>query len=100
VDVRGTRDRVLALADGADGRALVHDVAAGDRGRSELHQRHRVAVGRLDRHAAPHAGERAGEGHRPRRGRADTGSGAAADVDTAVLARGVRVVDERERPQN
>ena len=47
-------------------------------------------VGRLDRDAAPHARERAREGHRPRRGRADAGTCAAADVDAAVLAGGVR----------
>ena len=100
VDVRLSRDPVLALADRADRRAFFDGVAAHDRGSAELQQRHRVAVVRPERHhAAPvrdaaHEPDRAGHG-RPNR-RVDRGG----DVDSPVLPTRVRIALEHERAEH
>jgi hypothetical protein len=69
-----------------DGRALRDDE------RAEMRERHRVAVGGLDREALATRRHEAGEAHRPARRRDDRiALRRGADVDAAVLARGVRV---------
>ena len=89
LDLSGRTDR-------ADDRLLAHGLAAPNARRTEMRQSDGVPVGRLDRHdfaAYRHgAGERDGAG----RGRKDGLAGPSADVDSAVLARGVRVVAEDE----
>ena len=67
---------------------------------AELEQRHRVAVGGLDRQRAAASRDRAGERDGAGGGRADVGAGGSADVDSAVLAGRVLVLSEREWPQN
>jgi hypothetical protein len=87
LDLSGRTDR-------ADDRPLTHGLAAPNARRAEMRQGHRVPVGRLDRRDfAAHwhgSGERDGAGRR----RKDRLSGPSADVDSAVLARGVRIVAE------
>ena len=89
LDLSGRTDR-------ADDRLLAHGLAAPNVRRTEMRQSDGVPVGRLDRHdsaACRHgAGERDGAG----RGRKDGLAGPSADIDSAVLARGVRVVAEDE----
>jgi hypothetical protein len=92
-------DVVLDLsgrADRADRSPLAHGLAAPSARRTEMRQGHGVPVGRLDRHDfAAHrhgAGERDGAGN----GCKDGVSGRSADVDSAVLARGIRIVAENE----
>jgi hypothetical protein len=99
MDVRRLRDGVLALADLADDRTLVHDLATLDRDAAQLEQRDRKAVGSVDRHGPPTAGHRTCERDRSRRRRMNGRAGRGPDVDAAVLARPVRV-RERERPQH
>jgi hypothetical protein len=100
MDVRYGRDRVGALADGADNRSLGDLVAADHARRAELEQGDGVAVGGLDSDRAAAAGNGAGEGDRSARGRPDPGTNGRADVDATVLAAGVDIVAERERPQD
>jgi hypothetical protein len=89
LDLSGRTDR-------ADDRPLAHGLAAPNARRAEMRQGHGIPVGRLDRHDfAAHwhgSGERDGAG----RGRKDGFSGRSADVDSAMLARGVRIVAEDE----
>ena len=89
LDLSGRTDR-------ADDRLLAHGLAAPNARRTEMRQSDGVPVGRLDRHdfaAYRHgAGERDGAG----RGRKDGLAGPSAEIDSAVLARGVRVVAEDE----
>lgn len=98
--MRRACDRVLALAH------LTHDVPLGDeaasrdRDRAELQQRDRVAVGGLDRHGPPAAGHGAAERDRAGGRRANDGADLGPDVDAAMLAGGVRVLAELERPED
>jgi hypothetical protein len=92
-------DVVLELSgrtDRADDRPLAHGLAAPNARRAEMRQGHRVPVGRVNRRDfAAHwhgSGERDGAGRR----REDRLSGPSANVDSAVLARGVRIVAEDE----
>jgi hypothetical protein len=91
---------VLAVADLADDRSLRDHTAGRDDGRAELEQRDRVAVGSQDRDRAATAR------HRAREGDGSCGRGAhrradrLTDVDAAVLAGGVAVLGQGERPQN
>jgi hypothetical protein len=89
---RGT-DRTHALA--------LLDLGASLHGsRSEVNERDGVAVGSADRdsHAVPR--RRAGEGDNARAGSGHRLLGVAADVDSAVLPAGVRIVAEVERPEH
>jgi hypothetical protein len=96
MDVRGARDRVLALTDLADDRTLRDRAAARDADRAELEQCDGVAVGRLDRERAAAGRHGADEGDHAGRWRPHGLAGRGADVDAAVLARGVLVGRERE----
>jgi hypothetical protein len=100
VDVRLRRGGILARAHLADGVALRDRVAPAHGERAELEQRDRVSARRRDRHAATARRERAGERDAASDRRADHGSDGRPDVDAAVLAAGVRVGAERERPQD
>ena len=91
VDIRLLDLGVAARADRADRRALRDGGVRGDRDRAQMRQRHRVAVGRLDRDALPRGRHRAGEGHRARGGCDHGGAGSAADVDAPVLAARIRM---------
>jgi hypothetical protein len=92
-------DVVLDLsgrADRADDRVLAHGLAAPNARRTEMRQGHGVPVGRLDRHDFAAYWHGAGERDEAGRGRKDGLAGPSADVDSAVLARGVRIVAEDE----
>src|SRR5205085_4724819 len=96
-------DVVLDLAAGpdrADTRALVDRVAAPNARRTKMRQRHRVAVGSLDRHNSATPGDGAGEGDGAARRCQDWLSGRCADLDSPVLARGIRIVAEDELLEN
>jgi hypothetical protein len=100
VDVGVGRDCVLARADRS------HDVALGD-GRPardvdapELKQRHRIAVRGADRDRAAAVWNGAGEADRARRRSPHRRPHGAADVDSPVLAAGVRVVAESESAEH
>jgi hypothetical protein len=100
VDVRCGGDLVLARADRADDRPLGDGVAALHRHRAELEQRYRVAVARHDRDGPTTAGQGARERDGASDGSAHARAERAADVDTAVLAAGVRIGAERKRTQH
>jgi hypothetical protein len=100
VDVRLARDRVDALTDGADGRALGNRVSAPDGDLAQLEQRDRVAVSRSDRQRPSAARDRADERDGPFARRTNSLTGRRGDVDAAVLAAGVRIGTERERTQH
>jgi hypothetical protein len=100
VHVRRRRGGIGALADPPDEVALGHGRTARGVGRAELEQRHGVAVGGLDRQRPAAAGHGSDE-------RDDAGCGGAhrvadrrPDVDATVLAGGVDVGAEGERPQH
>jgi len=103
---RQERERVdVPLRIGGAADAELHDgrvvgertdgVSLGDRRASrrgdltEVRERDRPAVGRLDRHRPPAPGDGAGEGDRPGRRRAHGRAGVAGDVDASVLAGGI-----------
>jgi hypothetical protein len=96
VDVRDVVLDLSGRADRPDDRPLTHGVIAPQARRAKMRQGHGVPVGRLDRHDfAAHrhgADERDGAGC----GRKNGLSGPGADVDSAVLTRGVRIVAEDE----
>ncbi len=100
VDVRRGRDLVGALADGSDDVALGDDAAAQDARRAELQQGHRIAVGGLNRDRVTAAWDRADERDRSRGRGEHRAAEPGADVDPAVLPRGVGVRPERERAQH
>jgi hypothetical protein len=100
VHVRGGRHAVLARADRADRLALADDRAAGDVDRAQLKERDRVAAGCGDRQGPAPVRDRAGERDRARSGGAYDPADVGADVDSAVLAAGIRVGPERERAQH
>ena len=84
-------ERVIAVADLADDPSFSDRAAARDGDRSELEQRHGVAVGRLDRQrAAP--GRNGADERDDACGRRPHGvAGGGADVDSTMLARRVLV---------
>jgi len=90
------RRRIGTLADGADGRPFVDDVAAKHLDRAELQQRHGVTVGGLDRDRAAAVRDGTDERDRPGHGSEDSGPDRRADVDAAVLTARVRIGSERE----
>ena len=100
VDVRARRRGVLAVADHAHTCALLDDGPARDENRPELEQGHGVPVLGRDRDRPSASGHGPGERDRPADRRPDGGADVPADVDAAVLAAGVRVVAEHERPQH
>jgi hypothetical protein len=100
MDVRGAGDGVLARANLTDDGALGDGTAACDRDRAELEQRHGVAVGGLNRQRAPTRRDRPDERDGACCGSHDRIADARTDVDPAVLAGGVLVRSERERPQD
>lgn len=65
--------------------------------RSQLDERHRVPVRRLNRHAFATRRHRPGKADRPTHGRPHRRSQGRSDVDAAVLPAGVGVVAEFER---
>ena len=97
MNVRHESDCVCALADGADDRALRDVAPAHDRGCPELQQRHHVRVG-LDRDHAPATWNSAHEGHGSADRSVDVAADGEADVHPSMLASGVRVGTQRERP--
>jgi hypothetical protein len=99
MDVRRRGDGVLARPHLADDGPLGDLRAARDADRRQLEQRHRPAVGGLDRQRPAAAGDGAGERDGAGRGRAHGRSRRRADVDAPVLPRRVGV-GEGERPQN
>ncbi len=91
VDVRLRHLGVAARPDRADGVTLGDCGALRHDERAEMGERDGVAVGGLDRQAHPGRGDGARKGDCARGGRCDGGAGRAADVESAVLAGGVRV---------
>ena len=89
-----------ARADGAHGGPFGDRRAAFDRQRSEMQQRHGVAVGRLDRDRAAARRHRPGERDQARGRRAHGGAKRRADVDAAVKAAGIGVGAEAEPLQH
>jgi hypothetical protein len=87
---------VTGRADHADRRSLGQGLVRFDRDRAQVHERHRVARGRLHRDRAPTAGDRAGEAHDSGGRSTDRRPRLSGNVDAAVLAAGVRVVSQRE----
>jgi hypothetical protein len=96
VDVGDVMLDLSARADRADEVPFADRVASPNGRRAEMRQGHRVAVGRLDRHGSAAHGHRAGERDGAGRRCKDGLSGRRADVDSPVLARGVRIVAEDE----
>ena len=92
VHVRAAHLGVARGADRPDDVAFGDRGALRDRGRAEVRERDRVAVGGRDRERAPRARDGADVGHLPRRGRAHGTARVACEVEPAVLAAGVRVV--------
>ena len=85
-----------ARADGGDRGSFAHRVALSDGDRPEVLERHGVPVRRLDRERPAALGHGAGEGDDARGRSRDGRSEIAGDVDTAMLARRVRVASEGE----
>ena len=96
VHVRLARDPVGALADRADPRSLGDLLSTLHSDRSELQQRHGVAVGRADGQRTTACGNGSGERHGPRGGRAHGLTKRAAHVDPAMLTRRIRIGAEDE----
>jgi hypothetical protein len=97
------RHRVLgraARADGADGGPFDDRRTPFDRQRSEMQQRHGVAVGRLDRDRAAACRHCPGERDEARGRRGHGGAQRRADVDAAVEAAGIGVGAEAEPLQH
>jgi hypothetical protein len=101
VDVGHRQLRLAARADGAYDLALRDGVAAPDGVRPEVHERDRVAVRRRDRQRLATDRHRPREGDRAGDRRLHPGTARRADVDSAVLSGGVRVLAvEREECQH
>jgi hypothetical protein len=97
MDVRLRNLRVAARPDRADRRAFGDGGVLGDRDRAQVRERHRVAVGRLDRDALPRGRHRARERHGAGRRRDHSRARLAGDVDAPVLATRIgmaRIEDE------
>ena len=93
-------DGVGALADATDEVAFGHVRASRDLGRAQLEQRHGVAVAGLDRQRPAASGHRSDERDQARRRRAHPVACRCPDVDATVLAGGIHVGAEGERPQH
>ena len=87
-------------ADRADRRAFRDALSLGNPGLPEVRERHRVPVGRRDRHSATMRRNGADERNRACRRCRDRLPVGGADVDPAVLSSRVRVGAERERPEH
>jgi hypothetical protein len=83
-----------------DRRAFVDGRALLDADRAEVDERDGKAVRRLDGHPAAVCGERPGERHGSRGGRADRNAFRPGDVDAAVLTARVRVGAQGERTEH
>lgn len=97
VDVRDRRDRVDAFANEAHDRSFGDDDTAHDARRAELQQRHRIAVGCLDRDRPASARNEPGERDRARSRSENRTPELGGDVDPAMLPARVLVRAERER---
>jgi hypothetical protein len=96
VDV-GFRQLGLAARTDRPDRFPLHDGHALGHGHGpEVDERHRVAVGGRDCDGPSATRDGAREGHGARHRRDDVSARGTADVDPAVLARGVRIAPERE----
>jgi hypothetical protein len=91
VDVRLCEVAVAALSGRADDVAFGNLRAFAHADRAEMRERHRPAVGRLDRERPAARGHRADEGDEPTGRRKDGRAGIGADVEAAVLPAGVRM---------
>ena len=101
VDVGNVELGDAARPDGPDGISFPHGVPAPNSERAEVYKRHRVPLRRLDGHGLATARDAAGEGDAPRGRRDDRSTGVSPDVDSPVLAPGVRVRRvERESHQH
>ncbi len=101
IDVGHGQLGLAAGADRADHLALRDGVAASDRVGPEVHERDRVAVRRRDRQRLAADRHGSGEGDRAGDRRLHPGTARRADVDSAVLSGGVRVLPvEREERQH
>ena len=101
VDVGHRQLGLAAGADRADHLSLRNGVAAPDRVRPEVDDRHRVAVRRRDRQRLAPDRHGPGEGDRAGDRRRHPGTGGRADIDSAVLSGRVRVLAvEREERQH
>ena len=100
VDVRNLVLRCPTRADGAHRSSLTDDLALGDKDRSEMDECHGVPVARLDRHDLAVGSDGARKRDDPGRGRRDGGLVRGRDIDSAMLAAGVRIVSVHERPQD
>jgi hypothetical protein len=96
VDVRSVVFDFPRRADRPDARPLGYGLAAQHRRRTEMGQCHGVAVGRLDRYDFATRRDRADKRNCPRHSRHNRVSGGRADVDSAVLTRGIWIVSEDE----
>jgi len=101
VDVGDVQLGYAARPDGSDGVSLSDGRTAPHSEGAQVHERHRVAIRRLDRHGLSSARDGARERHRARCGSDDRSPGGRADVDPAVLAGRVRMRGiEREGGQH
>jgi hypothetical protein len=98
VDVRLSRHRILARADRTDDVTFIDRRSSLDLDLSELEQRDGVAVCGANRDRAAAVRDRPREADRPARRGSHHGPDRATDVDPTVLAAGVRVAAQRERP--
>jgi hypothetical protein len=96
VDVRFRQLGLAARTDRADRFPLDDGHALGHGYGPEVNERHRVALGSRDCDGPSATRNGAGEGHGARHRRDDVSARGSADVDPAVLARGVRIVPEGE----
>jgi hypothetical protein len=77
--------------DRADRLPLDHVRAAGDGDRAEVDEGDRVAVDRLDRDGEPVRRQRSGKGDHPSAHGGHRAAAVSADVDPAVLSRGIGI---------
>jgi hypothetical protein len=96
MDVRPGDSRLPARPDRPDDPAFRNGRPARHADRSQLDERDRVPVRRLNRHAFATRRHRPGKADRPTRGRSHRRSQGRADVDAAVLPAGVGVVAQLE----
>jgi hypothetical protein len=100
MQVRGLLLCRARRADCAHRLPLGHVLAARHRDRSEVDERDRESVRRLDCQAQPVRRDRSREGDSPFPGRNDRSPGVPAEVDAAMLTRGVGVVPVVEGRQD
>jgi hypothetical protein len=100
IDIRLRPVGLAARAHRRDRRSLCHRVALPNSERPEVLERHRVAVGGTNRDRLSAFWDRPGEGDVPGGRRQDVGPKISGHVDSAVLATGIRILSEDERPQH